>query len=98
MSVIEDAEATLRIEITYETFLKPSDSDWAIVPASELESGILAVQVLIQSNPLTAVTLINGDLGREIRVAEERYELAFGLLVSASFISMGDELTCPSLS
>lgn len=56
------------------------------MPASEFESRILTVQVLVQSDPLAAVAVIPGDLGGKVRVAEEGYELAFEVLVATSLL------------
>ena len=56
------------------------------MPASEFESRILTVQVLVQSDPLAAVAVIPGDFGGKVRVAEEGYELTFEVLVSANLL------------
>jgi hypothetical protein len=56
------------------------------VPASEFESRILTVQVLVQSDPLAAVAVIPEDFGGKVRVAVEGYELTLEVLVSASLL------------
>lgn len=76
-SVVEDAEPTLCIEIADQAFLESCDGDGPVVPASKFESGILTVEVLVKSNPLSSVAVVAGDLGGKVGVAKEGYQLAF---------------------
>jgi hypothetical protein len=97
-SVVKDTVPPLTVplcvKIADEALLEPSNGDGSVVPASKVESGILTVKVFVEPDTLAAVALVNGYFGWEFGVAEERYKLASGLLVSENCLH-GAELTCP---
>ena len=61
----------LGVKIADEALLEPSNGDGTVVPACEVESGILAIKVFVQPDTLATVAFVNGYFGRKVWVAEE---------------------------
>jgi hypothetical protein len=75
-SIVEDPKSALCVEIADQAFFEARNGNGAVVPASELESRILPVQVFVKSDALATVAIVARYLGGKIGVTEEGYELA----------------------
>ena len=71
LSVVEDAESSVRFQIVYEPLLEAGNGDRAVLPSRESQAGVLLVEILVEMDPLPPGRQLAGDLLREVWIPKE---------------------------
>lgn len=75
-AVVKDTKAALGLEVTDESLLESRNGYGPVRNMREVETGVKAIQILVEADLLAAGGGIVGELGWEVGIAEKGREFA----------------------